>query len=154
MWTSPSSAATWRTRVAALRGDTCSFREKSELSFSLHCPPPSRSLSPLSTPISCSLPSSPASPCGQPVHPPQQTHGPQRPGSVEEELEELPGPFLRAHSPCSHPPSTQPLLPGRLFEETGELDQVSYENRKWLSEGCYHVREGSCVLSLVSGQQR
>lgn len=68
------------------------------------------------------------------------------------------GRVLSSH-PTFTPPSTQPSLPcwgggGCLFEETGKVSQVLYENRKWLTGGCYHVREGLCVLSPVSGQQR
>lgn len=106
-------------------------------------------------PMSYSLFSSPAAPPGQPVPPPQQTHtvhGGQDLWKKAERSSQAPSSGHVVHAVI--PPSTQPLLPGSLFEETGEVAQVSYENRKWLSEGCYPVREGSCVVSLVSGQQR
>lgn len=154
MWAPPSSAATWRTRVAALRGDACSFGEKSELSFSPHCPLP---LSPC-LPWPCPFPA----PCSPSLLLPLASQYP-RPNKhmvhrgqdlwkKGERSSQAPSSGHVVHAVT--PPSTQPLLPGRLFEETGEVAQVSYENRKWLSEGSYHVREGSCVLSLVSGQQR
>ena len=105
--------------------------------------------------MSCSLFSSPVAPPGQPVPPPQQTHtvhGGQDLWRKAERSSQAPSSGHVVHAVT--PPSTQPLLLGSLFEETGEVAQVSYENRKWLSEGCYPIREGSCVLSLVSGQQR